>query len=456
MKTVLRRFSKEYGSIIFLLLFYTVFHIALSPGYWDDEYFRNAMGGSINNLFPFLLQRYIIWSPRVVIEFVIGLLSVCPYAVWKAFDLLIILLLYKDMEWFLKHIFNISDPKANWGLAFLLCSLPFSIMACTGWLATTTNYLWVIGFGWYAVNKVIKNVILEKELAVNEKILTVLSVLYSGNFESVAAMMLMGMLVVIIYEKYFKHKKISFFLWSIMLISVFLLTGIIACPGNKIRLAKDIEVWMPDYEKLHLIDKLRMGIVTAFMHFVSIPSPIFFMLNSICLIAAFMKKGSGLQKMAAAFPVTADIVWTGYYMLNYLLGKKTMTYQIPNSLLADKADMVEQLIMIITIMLWFVSLFYSLYWIQESKKFFFLCATVLMVACVPEIVVGMSPTVVNSMLRTVIYLYLGMMVLILCFWKELQVYWKRFTWFRMTVCFVLACGIALNALQMTRHVLVYG
>ena len=133
-----------------------------------------------------------------------------------------------------------------------------------------------------------------------------------------------------------------------------------------------------------------------------------------------------------------------------------MTYQAPNALLTGGIDTVEQIVMLITIILWFGSLLYSFYWILPEKKDFYLCLAVLLIGCIPELVVGMSATVTNSMLRTVIYLYLSMILLILCIWKEGQVFWQKYLWFRVAIYFTFTFGIALNALQMLRHILIYG
>ena len=451
-----KEFVSKYGPLIFLMVFYTVFHIVLSPSYWDDANYRKAMDGTISNLLPFLYEGYRLQTSRTVIELVIGILSLLPYAVWKILNLLIILLLYKDMEWFLEHIFDAADSGTKWGLAFLLCALPFSTMACAGWLATTTNYLWVISLGWYALNKVLKSIILEEKLSVTENILTILAVLYSGCFESMTALMLIGMTVAMIYQRKYRHEKIPVLFWIILLIIIAFFVEIIICPGNRNRLESDAGYWMTDYAQMNLLDKLRMGIVTGFMHFVSIPSPVFFMLCCLCLAAAVMKKGSGLQKAIAVVPVVLDILWTCYYMLNYLSGKKVMTYQVPDSLLTGGKDTVEQIVLLVTVVLWFGSLLYSLCWQLKERKDFFLCIAVLLIGCVPVMIVGMSSTVVNSMLRTVFYLYLSMVLLILCMWKNVRMFWRQFKWFRMAVYFVLLCGIGLNAVQMTRHILIYG
>ena len=133
-----------------------------------------------------------------------------------------------------------------------------------------------------------------------------------------------------------------------------------------------------------------------------------------------------------------------------------MTYQVPNSLLTGGIDTIEQILLLLTVAIWFASILYSFYWILDDRKDFFLCLTVLLVGCVPEIIVGMSSTVVNSMLRTVIYLYLSMIVLILCLWKAAREFGKESKWLRIIIYIMLIFGGLLNAIQMTRHILIYG
>lgn len=456
MSKKLQEVIKNNGPLIFLLSFYFVFHIFLSPSYWDDENYRVAIGGSIKGLFSFWYSRYMLWTSRTTIDIVMGILSLLPHVVWKILNMLIIMLLFRDMEWFLKNIFDISKRRAMWELALLLCAFPFSIMATAGWMATTANYLWVISLGWYALNKVLKQVILGKRLSRKENVCVILAVLYSGCFESVTAIMLIGIVAAIIYEKFFKHRNVSKILWIILIIVLVLFIEILICPGNKNRLESDAGYWMLNYNKMNLMDKLRMGIVTAYMHFVSLPSPIFFILGLSCFVGACLKQGKPYQKIMAALPLVLDVIWTCYYLINYLIGNKTMTYQVPKELLIGGIDTIEQIVMIITVMIWFAALLYTLLWALSRKKDFILCLTVLLVGCVPEIIVGLSSTVVTSMLRTVIYLYLPMILVILCLWEEMHIELLKYKWLQKMLYLVLVIGIMLNAMQLTRHIIVYG
>lgn len=67
-----------------------------------------------------------------------------------------IAILYFDLVWIMEHLFDLREKRTYVMTAVLLCAFPFSIMAQTGWIATTTNYLWVIALGLYAINRMLQ------------------------------------------------------------------------------------------------------------------------------------------------------------------------------------------------------------------------------------------------------------------------------------------------------------
>lgn len=449
-------FLQRNYALLFLVLFYSLFHIFLSPSYWDDKQYRNALGHSIENLIPFLIHGYKLQTSRTAIEFVIGILSLLPHVVWKVLDILVIVLLYKELKWFIDRVFKIGGKETAWILALLLCAYPFSTMASAGWLATTTNYLWVIAFGMYASNKIWKSIVLEEKLSVKEYILVVMALIYSACFETMAILMFGGCVIGILYQKFRKRVKISPVMWISLLIIILCIGSIVVCPGNRNRLQYDVGYWMEEFEQLNFVDKIRIGIVHAFMHFVSIPSPIFFILNVECFILTCIKVRHFGKRIVAVLPLMINIGWTGYYLINYFVGNKAMTYQVPEPLLKGGPDTIEQIGLCISVLIWFASLFYSMWTAFEKKVNFYLCIIILVIGCIPEIVVGLTPTVVTSMLRTTIYLYMAMILIIVCFWGEIQTAWKSFVCLRLLGYITAAGGILLNAIQIIRHILIYG
>lgn len=451
-----KNWPAQYKAVIILLLFYIPFHLWLTPGYWDDAVFAGILEKYQCNLVQYTVDRYLTWSSRISIELLIPFLAVLPDLVWKILNLLMILLLFFNLRWTLKMVVGIESVKTDIWLALLLCAYPFSTMAQTGWIATTMNYLWVVSLGWYVINRLLNTVLQRDKVSRREFLLAGLAAFYSAAFESMAAILLLIMIAIVVYSLK-KKQKISGLVWICMGITVFMLIYILLCPGNRLRPVKDAALWMPDYFSLSFVDKIRVAVGSAFMHFVSIPSPVFFMLNlSVFLLGRPRryaietgKRWSGLGLLAAATPVILDVVWTCYFLLSYLRGERSVTYQVPSG----RNEIIEQLFLILSVMLWFGCVLYTVFRNLHIQKAVFM-TSVLFLACIPVIAVGITPTVYASILRTTIYLYMAMIIMTISICYELKIETQRKVYFFYCLCF--GCGIFLNACQMARHILVYG
>lgn len=460
MMKYMKKWQTQQKAVIILLLFYIPFHLWLTPGYWDDAVFAGVLEKYQFNLVQYTMDRYLTWSSRISIELLIPFLTSAPNFVWKTFNLLMIMLLYFDLRWTLKAVVRIESEKVDIWLALLLCAYPFSTMAQTGWIATTMNYLWVVALGWYVINRLLNTVLQRDRVSKKDFLFVGLAAFYSTAFESMAAILLLITMGIIVYS-YKKKYKISGLVWICMGITIFMLVYIFMCPGNQLRPLKDAELWMPDYYRLTFLDKIRVGIGSAFMHFVSIPSPIFFVLNLSLLMlgirreccAVTGKRRSAWGLLTAAIPMILDVVWTCYFLLSYLRGERTVTYHVPSAIPAGQAEIIEQFFLVLSVIAWFGSVIYIMFQnlhIQRS-----VCITcILFLACIPEIAVGITPTVYASILRTTIYLYMAMIIMIVGVCYELKMDTQRKLQFIYSFCF--GCGIFLNACQIARHILLYG
>lgn len=442
------RLQTKYKALIGLLLFYLPFHIALSPNYWDDAQFAKILGEYQNNLIQYTMTRYEIWSSRVTIELFLPFLTSWPPVIWKCLNLLMIALLYFELVWMLENLFELREKRTYILIAVLLCAFPFSIMAQTGWIATTTNYLWVVSLGLYVINRMLKASLLEESLSKGEILCAALSVLYCASFESMAAILFLIEIGLLAYRLK-TGKQCPAVVWIYMGLTALFLLYILNCPGNRLRPVSDAKDWMPEYFELHFLDKLRMGILSSYMHFVSLPSPVFFILN---VVIYLMWRGESKGKrLMAALPVLTDVAWTGWFMVNYLLGWRTLTYQVPTPLPEEWSDQVEQGLLLLTVILWFTVVLYTIF---AKMRRGWSAAAILILACLPEIAVGLTPTVTASILRTMIYLYMAMILFIVIMMENGEEKWSvsgtRFLWFCMGM------GVLLNACQITRHIVLYG
>lgn len=430
-------------AMIGLVLFYLPFHIFLTPNYWDDAKYAKMLTEWHGNLVAYTINRYQIWSSRITIELILPIITVLPPVVWKTLDLMMIALLYYDLRWIIRRVFKIESKETDFLLAALLCAFPFSIMAQTGWMATTTNYLWVISLGCYAITRMIKAGWFYEKISRKEIVACALAVLYSASFESMAAILFV-IWIGIMVNTWRNKEKVSPVMWISGILVIMMLIYILACPGNRFRPVSDAATWMPEYFDLSFLDKIRMGVLSSFMHFVSIPSPVFFILNLLVFLSARQEKIA--LRIVAFVPMVLDVCWTLYYMANYLLGYKVMTYQVPTPLPVEKADVLEQILLSISVVVWFAIILYFMY--RRLSLYTAVGGTIiLLLSCAPEIAVGLTPTVIASILRTMIYLYMAMIILILLLYDGRN---KRFLY----LC--IGGGMVLNACQLIRHISLYG
>lgn len=316
----IKAWSTKQKAMLILVIFYVPFHLWLTPGYWDDAVFARVFTQYHYNLIEYTVNRYLTWSSRISIELVVPFMAALPSIVWKTINMLMILLLFCDLRWMITEIYGVKLQKADIVLALLLCAYPLSTMAQTGWIATTMNYLWVVALGWYVINRMLGTVMQQHAPSKYEILLSCMAAFYSTGYESMAAILFVVEVGVIIYS-FVKKRRVSSLVWLCLGITILMLVYILLCPGNRLRPIKDAELWMPDYFSLTFLDRIRVGILSTFMHFVSIPSPIFFILNLAVLVLHKARQKKFIWM--ASVTVILDIAWTCYFMVNYLAGYRT-------------------------------------------------------------------------------------------------------------------------------------
>lgn len=450
-----RRVWEEYRYAAAVAIFFLLFHIFIKPDYWDDAVYSKALEKFRYDIIAYTRYRYGVGSSRIFIEICLSVVAALPDIVWKVLDVFMAVLLYLELDCFAEYALHIQRRERKAATAALLCAYPFSSMASAGWMATTTNYLWVVALGLYVINKVIKVAAYRKKLSAPEVICTFLAVLYSGSHELMAAILffVLGATLVLQWKK--GKDKASIILQVLFLAVVCLLIYIACCPGNRQRILSDTENWMPEYFQLGVIDKLRMGMVMAFLHFVSIPNAVFFLFSVFCFLGTFYGTGQWYKRLIALLPVGIDCIWSAYYLISYFTGENVMTYQAPTPLLGGD-DTGEQIVLWFSLSVWLGAACCAIYWSFLEKQRVGICMLLLGIGCAPELVLGFTPTVVGSMLRTVIYLYMVMLLVILCIWDEIYEKMKKNNRLRAFVLLVVIVGICLNVVQMIRHILVYG
>lgn len=145
MEKIKKVINSIYLPFILLGIVLIIVHIPLVK-FGDDLWFQNMLNEK--GLIEYTTQRFNNWTSRNIIETVLVTLSNTHVSmvIWKILNVCIFeLLAYSTYTLFVK---NIQDKSKKLKLTWLLISgiflIPFTALKDTGWIATTTNYLWVL------------------------------------------------------------------------------------------------------------------------------------------------------------------------------------------------------------------------------------------------------------------------------------------------------------------------
>ena len=134
---------------LILIMIYTFLSFFMEKS-GDDVWF--AIVNENKNLFTFITERYNTWSSRVIIETILVIFAkYLPVSVWKISNLGIFYLLVYSISKLLIIHKNENIKIINTYISILIFLIPFSLYFEAGWIATSTNYLWVASTGLYTI-----------------------------------------------------------------------------------------------------------------------------------------------------------------------------------------------------------------------------------------------------------------------------------------------------------------
>ena len=310
MKEKIEKYSKSiYIPFILLAIILICFHIPIQKS-GDDMWFQNILNNQ--NIIDYSIERYQTWTSRNVIEIVLVVLSNTHIStiIWKILNICMFeLLAYSIYKIFIK---DMKDSNKRLILAYILIfgilSIPFTILNDTGWMATTTNYLWALTLGIYTCSLIKKNLNSEKIKWYNT-ILYVLTTIYAANQELMAVVLLTVFTCYILYL--IKNKKIKTELNKttvlIYVLTILSLIYILTCPGNLVRKEEETQKWYPEYQEFGIISKLELGI-TSMMKYLIIDGRLVFILFTVVIAFYILKEYKNiLAKIIGIIPFVGAV-----------------------------------------------------------------------------------------------------------------------------------------------------
>lgn len=407
---------------LLILLFYFHFFIVQSKT-GDDVFFQEVLKNQ--GMLTWLKSRYLEWSSRTVIEFLLALVSAAHLNVWRIINISSIMLI----AYCLSYMFNSRQQQVNnWYVVLLILCYPIYQFSSAGWIATTINYLWPLAFGLVGLIPIIKYFRNEK-IKLYEYPIYLFSLLLACNQEQLCLIIVAFYTLVTGYSVLIK--KINGAIIIQLFISIASLVFILLSPGNNARSMQEINTWFPFFKNFSLVDKLSLGFTTSFSALLRDNSSIFsigirnlhgetnginllFFIFSLCLIYLVYSKSKKISHLSVAaipllFLILFNGIFDGVFIDLFKVGKVT-TIEEFNMLHFGGINYIFSLFIgcILTI-----SILFSFYLIFPKKEVFYIVSLIFLAGLCSRIIIGLSPTIFASSLRTATFLNTAVLICVL-------------------------------------------
>lgn len=383
------------GIVIFLI------HLPMKTGGSDDLSFMKMFSAPGFDPFLYSVNRYLTWTSRTLLEFLLMFGISIPELLWKIIDTLVYVMIGVFLS---KVIARERRFEINAFIAGLMLLFPYTDLSSAGWVTTTVNYSWPLMFGLIALYP-LRKISWGKKIRAYEYPLYAVSLLIAANQEQLCFVMLAVYGAFTIYR--LSKKKNDSIVFIQLGLCVLSLAYVLLCPGNSARSVKEASDWFPDYKAFTFIQKTESG-VSGFL------SSLFLSRNSVFLVLTFLvfltvqrKYKNVFYWVIASLPfLSAAALYALYFFKNDSLGLGSLfnlagPYGIINSLtLGSFTAIFAMFVMLLMVCLLLISLYLAFGGSSEGFK-----AIGLIVAGIAtKAVIGFSPTVWASLSRTEVYL----------------------------------------------------
>lgn len=457
----IKKICGKYYDYILLVVIYGILHVFIHTDYWDDVGMSAILKSYNYNFISYLIDTWNSWSSTLILHAVEVVVEALPNYIWKTLDVLMIIILYRDLMQSVRLLSGCMPmPPANvaaksWFVLFFLC-FPYCLFATAGWMTTTIAYAWTFAAFFYCFRLLlVSSTDTSYTLRWYSCVLFELAVLYCANCNLVAFSLTFILLLIYLRCKT-KSRLFHLLFWEGMFGSILNIIMFLVCPGNRVRNIEDARY----HNTAKLLDisfggQLRMGINSTFYHFISIPNAVLFTFCLLLSVCVFLKTRKVSLRMCACIPLAIDIFWTGYVFLCYTLPNRTLTYVYPD-VAFQVCPAAEQYTVLASALIMVLLICCFLAWLTDFSWLSLMLVVGIMLAfgLFPCVALGFTTTVSASVMRISSFFYFS---IILCACVLVSVYpvlnHKCWKW----VFYILAfLGALMNVFQIIRHIIVYG
>ena len=389
--------------VMFIILF--VCHFTFKLNFGDDVFFKNI---NYKEIFSWLSSRYNGWSSRVIIEFTLVSMLKLPSFVWCALNSMFIVLIAYSIS----RIFSI---KNNWIVVLSIMLYPLYEMKSAGWYATTINYIWPLSLGLFSLIP-IKNYFENRNEKWYMNILYTLALIFACNQEQMCAIVFAFYLIFSIYYFVKNNKKVSLYLIFQLLLTLISLIFIFTCPGNDARKISETATWYPAFKSFRLIEKTYLGFASTFVNSVYIINLPLLVLSILLSIFIFKKTK---QEIIRAISIIPTLLFTLISIFpNILNSIFPHVYSFIQSceIYGNSINNISVGLQSISIfgigVVFYASILYLIFKVFDKNEKWLYCLIVL-AGLSSRIIMGFSPTLYASSMRTFIFYDFSIIIVII-------------------------------------------
>lgn len=400
------------AALLALLLVQLAMHLNCDSLIYDDWYFRDA-AESGQSLFSFLSTRWQTWSSRLIIE---ALLCVTTRSVWlwRILDSLNMVL----MAYALCRLANAEKRPGMLALAGLLVTtIPFAVLRSTGWQATGMNYYVPLACALTACIP-LADALWGRKTPTALAVFAVLGAVLGANQEQTAALIfgahvVLGAALAIRNRREKAANRPSAAVWLVLTVACAELAMHLLAPGNAVRAAESVAtVNLRDYGQFTLIDKLDIGLTSTTALLMYTWNPVVAACGAVVLATVFARRrGWAVGLMAgltAAFVLRAFLTNAAAGLSGNAPFARMLDYTLlygPDGV-DDPARWAMLAATIVTLGMMALSLYLSI----GHRPLAAAAAFIFALGFATRLVMGFSPTVVESGERTLLPFYGAMML----------------------------------------------
>lgn len=397
-------YHSDYFPIVVFSIILLIITAFINLGWGDDVWFYNALNNT--DKISFLMDKYQVWTSRVVTEFFLVTLVKLPN-LWRILNVAVMVLATVSIF----KLFNIKKYALSlWIVIALIAIIPIELYYSAGWIATTLNYLWPLAFGLFSIFP-IKKILDNRKIRWYEYLAYVPAYIYAINCEQMCAVLFAIYLIFTIYV-YHENKKVKL---TLIIFTILALAGLVfalSCPGNALREAEETAKYFPDFGSLSLARKMEIGYSSTLFEFIFKPNLLFMIFSLILAISAFSKLTNQIAKLVAAIPLTVNLIFGWFSDIfvkvcpNIDTIKNSLTQYGTGISLGSKQSWIPDMILLVVCL----AIIFTLYRIFDDKKYSLLTILIILLGFASRMVMSLSPTIWESGSRTFLFMYFSVVI----------------------------------------------